>query len=183
MRRGCSPRRRGERCADRSPSPSPPQCRSSPPFFALLRCCSSRPRRCKHSPASCAGPCPTTPAARSPGSASSSSVRRSRPSRAPTVRSSCAACQSARRSVRAQRIGYRAGTQSVDVTASSAAVVRFTLGSDPLALEAVVVSGTLQPGVEARVEHRDHDVHRAADPRAARRAAPPRCSRACLASR
>ena len=49
------------------------------------------------------------------------------------------------RSVRAQRIGYRAGTRSVDVTASSAAVVRFTLGSDPLALEAVVVSGTLNP--------------------------------------
>src|SRR5262245_33570594 len=35
------------------------------------------------------------------------------------------------RSVRAQRIGYRAGTLSVEVSASNAAVARFVLGSDP----------------------------------------------------
>jgi outer membrane receptor protein involved in Fe transport len=49
------------------------------------------------------------------------------------------------RTVRAQRIGYRAGTTSLDVRAGEPAVARFVLRADPLALEAVVVSGTFNP--------------------------------------
>jgi outer membrane receptor protein involved in Fe transport len=49
------------------------------------------------------------------------------------------------RTVRAQRIGFRVGTQAVDVTAGDVRVVRFVLASDPLALDAVVVSGTYNP--------------------------------------
>ena len=49
------------------------------------------------------------------------------------------------RTLRAQRIGYRAATRSVDVREAGAAVVHFVLGSDPLALDAVVVSGTYNP--------------------------------------
>jgi outer membrane receptor protein involved in Fe transport len=49
------------------------------------------------------------------------------------------------RTVRAQRIGYRAGTTTLDVRAAETAVARFVLRADPLALEAVVVSGTFNP--------------------------------------
>ena len=49
------------------------------------------------------------------------------------------------RTLRAQRIGYRVGTQPVDVRSGGATVVHFVLGSDPLALDAVVVSGTYNP--------------------------------------
>src|SRR2546421_6690811 len=49
--------------------------------------------------------------------------------------------------VRAQRIGYRSSTQTVDVPSSGAATVAFGLGEEALALEQVVVTGT---GSEAR---------------------------------
>ena len=49
------------------------------------------------------------------------------------------------RTVRAQRFGYRAGTMMLDVRAAEAAVARFALHADPLALEGVVVSGTFNP--------------------------------------
>lgn len=50
-----------------------------------------------------------------------------------------------RQSVRVQRIGYRLATQTVDVSSGARASLRFVLGSDPLALEAVVVSGSFNP--------------------------------------
>src|SRR5438477_1396938 len=49
--------------------------------------------------------------------------------------------------VRAQRIGYRSSTESVDVPSSGAATVDFGLGEEALALEQVVVTGT---GSQAR---------------------------------
>src|SRR5881396_3044570 len=49
--------------------------------------------------------------------------------------------------VRAQRIGYRPSTQTVDVPSSGAATVDFGLGEQALALEQVVVTGT---GSQAR---------------------------------
>src|SRR5947199_6217352 len=49
--------------------------------------------------------------------------------------------------VRAQRIGYRSSTETVDVPATGAATVAFALGEEALALEQVVVTGT---GSEAR---------------------------------
>ena len=49
------------------------------------------------------------------------------------------------RTVRAQRLGYRLATQTVDVPSGGAADVRFVLGSDPLALDAVVVSSSFNP--------------------------------------
>jgi outer membrane receptor protein involved in Fe transport len=52
------------------------------------------------------------------------------------------------RTVRAQRIGFHVGTQAVDVTAGDVRVVRFVLGSDPLAHDAVVVSGTHNPATK-----------------------------------
>ncbi len=45
--------------------------------------------------------------------------------------------------VRAQRIGYRQATQTLEVR--SGATIRFVLASDPLALEGVVVSGIFNP--------------------------------------
>src|SRR3982751_76424 len=45
------------------------------------------------------------------------------------------------RTVRAQRIGYRQATQTLEVRSGQGATIRFALTSDPLALEAVVVSG------------------------------------------
>src|ERR1043166_6773654 len=50
--------------------------------------------------------------------------------------------------VRAQRIGYRSSTQTVDVPVSGAATVDFGLGEEALALEQVVVTGT---GSQARL--------------------------------
>jgi outer membrane receptor protein involved in Fe transport len=49
------------------------------------------------------------------------------------------------RTLRAQRIGYHAGTETLDVRAGATLTVHFVLGSDPLALDAVVVSGTYNP--------------------------------------
>ena len=49
------------------------------------------------------------------------------------------------RTVRAQRIGYHLATQSVEVPSAGAVEVRFILGSDPLALDAVVVSSSFNP--------------------------------------
>ena len=49
------------------------------------------------------------------------------------------------RTVRAQRLGYRQAEQAVDVRSGETGVVRIVLGADPLALEAVVVSGTFNP--------------------------------------
>src|SRR4051794_24297185 len=49
------------------------------------------------------------------------------------------------RVVRAQRIGYRAESVALDVRAGAVGVARFVLRSDPLALDAVVVSGTYNP--------------------------------------
>jgi len=49
------------------------------------------------------------------------------------------------RTVRAQRFGYRAATMMVDVRSAEAATARFVLHADPLALEAVVVSGSFNP--------------------------------------
>src|SRR2546423_9259963 len=50
--------------------------------------------------------------------------------------------------VRAQRIGYRASTETVDVPSTGAATVNFALGEEALALEQVVVTGT---GSQARM--------------------------------
>ena len=49
------------------------------------------------------------------------------------------------RTVRAQRIGYRLATQQVEVRDGGTAELRFTLGADPLELDAVVVSGSFNP--------------------------------------
>ena len=49
------------------------------------------------------------------------------------------------RTLRAQRIGFHVGTQPVNVAAGEVRSVRFVLGSDPLALDVVVVSGTHNP--------------------------------------
>jgi outer membrane receptor protein involved in Fe transport len=49
------------------------------------------------------------------------------------------------RVVRAQRIGRRLALDTVEVRAGEPAVVRLVLGADPLALDAVVVSGTFNP--------------------------------------
>ena len=50
-----------------------------------------------------------------------------------------------RQTVRAQRIGHRLAEQTVEVRSGEAASVRFVLAADPLALDAVVVSGTFHP--------------------------------------
>jgi len=49
------------------------------------------------------------------------------------------------RTIRAQRFGYRAGTMLLDVHATEPATARFVLRADPLALDAVAVSGTFNP--------------------------------------
>ena len=50
-----------------------------------------------------------------------------------------------RQTMRAQRIGYHATSQVVEVGAAEASTVRFVLAADPLALDAVVVSGSFNP--------------------------------------
>ena len=50
-----------------------------------------------------------------------------------------------RQTLRAQRIGYHFAVQSVEVGSGHAPDVRFVLGADPLALDAVVVSGSFNP--------------------------------------
>ena len=49
------------------------------------------------------------------------------------------------RTLRAQRIGYHMAGQTVDVRADQTASAQFVLRADPLALEAIVVSGTFNP--------------------------------------
>jgi outer membrane receptor protein involved in Fe transport len=49
------------------------------------------------------------------------------------------------RVVRAQRIGYRVATRSIGVRAGDVASADLVLGDDPLALDAVVVSGSFNP--------------------------------------
>jgi iron complex outermembrane recepter protein len=49
------------------------------------------------------------------------------------------------RTVRAQRFGYRAGVQTVDVRDGEIAAARFVLEADPLSLEGIVVSGSYNP--------------------------------------
>ncbi|HEV7992990.1 MAG TPA: TonB-dependent receptor, partial [Gemmatimonadaceae bacterium] len=49
------------------------------------------------------------------------------------------------RTVRAQRIGYRVASQTVQVRGGETANVRFVIGADPLELDAVVVSGSFNP--------------------------------------
>lgn len=55
------------------------------------------------------------------------------------------AIPSGRHTLRAQRIGYHFAVQSVDVGSGEVPDVRFVLGADPLALDAVVVSGSFNP--------------------------------------
>ena len=50
-----------------------------------------------------------------------------------------------RQTVRAQRIGYHLASQTLDVRAGEPLTVRFVLAGDPLALDAVVVSGSFNP--------------------------------------
>src|SRR5207249_12131396 len=57
--------------------------------------------------------------------------------------------------VRAQRIGYRSSTETVDVPSSGAATVDFGLGEEALALEQVVVTGT---GSQARRREVGHAI-------------------------
>jgi iron complex outermembrane recepter protein len=56
-----------------------------------------------------------------------------------------AAVPAGSRSVRAQRLGYRQSVQTVEVRSGDVSLVRLVLRADPLALEAVVVSGTFNP--------------------------------------
>ena len=49
------------------------------------------------------------------------------------------------RTVRAQRLGYRQAMRTVEVRGGEVSIVRVVLRADPLALEAVVVSGTFNP--------------------------------------
>ena len=63
----------------------------------------------------------------------------------PDGRFEIAAVPAGSRAVRAQRLGYRQTVQTVEVRSGDVATVRLVLGADPLALEAIVVSGSFNP--------------------------------------